>query len=107
MQRDLLSVDVVPRQVRPGSRMNLFFLFPSRSKPCCPTCSRPFEKDSEVEALLEDLESEIKKIPSKVQNLQAKLKRAVAKLDKLQSLFPDKKQSDELKREVGLSFALN
>ncbi len=53
-----------------------------------------------MEALLEELENEIKRIPSKVQSLQAKLKRAVAKQDRLQSLLPDKKQADELKREV-------
>ena len=53
-----------------------------------------------MESLLEDLESEIKKIPSKVQSLQAKMKRAGVKQEKLQALLPDKKQTEELKREV-------
>jgi hypothetical protein len=52
--------------------------------------------------LLDDLESEIKKIPSKVQSLQAKLKRATVKQDKLQAILPDKKRADELRREVNL-----
>jgi DNA repair exonuclease SbcCD ATPase subunit len=72
-----------------------------RSKTCCPTCNRPFDNDSDVQNLLEDLESEIKRIPGKVQNLQAKLNRADAKQEKLQSLLPDKKQADQLKLEVG------
>jgi len=55
-----------------------------------------------VQALLDDLESEIKKIPGKVQNLQAKLKRATIKQDKLQAILPDKKRADELRREVHL-----
>jgi hypothetical protein len=53
-----------------------------------------------VQALLDDLDSEIKKIPGKVQNLQAKLKRATVKQDKLQAILPDKKRADELRREV-------
>ena len=76
------------------------FCFLYRSKPCCPTCNRAFEKDSEVKSLIEDLEGEIKKIPSKVQSLQAKLKRALVKQDKLQALLPDKKQADILKKEA-------
>ena len=53
-----------------------------------------------MKALLDDLESEIKKIPGKVASLQAKLKRAVVKQDKLQALLPDKRNADELRREV-------
>ena len=45
-----------------------------------------------MESLLEDLES--------------KMKRAVVKQEKLQALLPDKKQTEELKREVKIFFVV-
>jgi len=77
-----------------------YFINITRSKPHCPTCNRAFEKDSDVTALKEDLNDEIKKIPGKVQNLQSKLKRAEEREKKLQSLLPDKKQADLLNTEA-------
>ena len=69
-------------------------------KPSCPTCNRHFDKNSEVEDLKKELEKDIKKIPGKVHSIQNKLQRAIERQEKLQTLLPEKKQTDEMKVEV-------
>ena len=69
-------------------------------KPSCPTCNRHFDTNSEVDDLKKDLEKEIKKIPGKVHSIQNKLQRAIERQEKLQTLLPEKKQTDEMKLEV-------
>ena len=69
-------------------------------KPCCPTCNRNFDNQAEANDVKRELENSIKRIPQKVQSIQNKLEKSTKRYDKMQTLLPEKKQTDEMKSDI-------
>merc|ERR1719376_1440599 len=71
-----------------------------KDSPACPTCNRDFKKKSEAEELIQDLEAQIKGIPSKVKSMEAKVTKHNGRLDDLQRVRPDIQALKQLGEEV-------
>ena len=72
----------------------------SGEKPACPTCSRGFKNKPEAESLIEDLQEEIDKIPSKVKSLKDRVEKNETKVETLQLMLPKKQQLKEIQLEM-------
>lgn len=70
-----------------------------KHKPCCPVCHRDFERDDDVQKLIEEYTNEVQRLPDKINENSTSLEEKQAKYNRLLTLKPKYSRISELKNQ--------
>lgn len=59
-------------------------------EPCCPVCQRTFPSESDLQEVINDMQSKLRLVPDKLRNTEQDLKRKERKKDDMVALRPVK-----------------
>lgn len=57
-------------------------------EPCCPVCQRVFPSETELQDVINDMQSKLRLVPDKLKNTEQDLKRKERKRDDMMALKP-------------------
>lgn len=57
-------------------------------EPCCPVCQRTFPSESDLQEVINDMQSKLRLVPDKLKNTEQDLKRKERKKDEMMALKP-------------------
>uniref|UniRef100_A0A8C9QW90 RAD50 double strand break repair protein n=1 Tax=Scleropages formosus TaxID=113540 RepID=A0A8C9QW90_SCLFO len=64
-------------------------------EPCCPVCQRTFPSESELQDVINDMQSKLRLVPDKLKNTELELKRKERKRDEMMALKPIRQSLSE------------
>lgn len=57
-------------------------------EPCCPVCQRTFPTESELQEVINDMQSKLRLVPDKLKNTEQELRRKQSRKDEMMVLRP-------------------
>ncbi|XP_063059247.1 DNA repair protein RAD50 [Engraulis encrasicolus] len=69
---------------------------PEEGEPCCPVCQRVFPTDSDLQEVVNDMQSKLRLVPDKLRNTEQDLRRKERRRDDMMSLKPVRESITDL-----------